>query len=114
MCLALNDTCPFYQEKSKLLPSTTDYLKKFRIQENMLEGQVTDMFSFLRFILFDGDMNILLKIISDNRYVYYEEMTPTFYLITPITQELEIKVLKRLREIMQERLANYDTTIEVF
>jgi hypothetical protein len=79
----------------------------------MLEGQVTDLFSFLRFILFDGDMNILFKIISENKHVYYDDVALTFYLIAPITATLEIKVLERIKEIMEDHLSNYETTIEV-
>jgi hypothetical protein len=77
-------------------------LSKNSEYKNMLECQVTDMFSYLRFMLFDGDVNILLKIISDNKYIYYDEIAPRFYLITPITIELEIKVLLRFKEIMKE------------
>jgi hypothetical protein len=109
----LEESCPLYEEKSKILSHPNEFVKKFRIQENMLEGQVTDMFSYLRFMLFDGDVNILLKIISDNKYIYYDEIAPSFYLITPITIELEIKVLLRIKEIMEEHLANYETTAEV-
>jgi histone-lysine N-methyltransferase SETD3 len=60
--LKLDETCPNFHEKSLMLLPDSDLTKKFRIQENILEYQVVDFFSFLRFILFDGNMALIQKV----------------------------------------------------
>ncbi len=73
----------------------------------MLESQVIDFFSFLRFIYFNGEMEILLKIISDNKKITYDEINPTFYMISPISIENEKKVLLKIEEMMLNYLSKY-------
>jgi hypothetical protein len=36
--------------------------KKFKIQENLLESQVIEFFSYLRFLLFDGNIEHIYKV----------------------------------------------------
>ena len=63
MTLTLNENYPNFKEKRKLFHSELELVKKFKIQENLYENQVIEFFSYLRFILYDGDMNQIYKVI---------------------------------------------------
>jgi len=60
--LALTEKNPYYKEKRKFFSSDLDMEKKFKIQENLLENQVIEFFSFLRFTLYDGDIGHIYKV----------------------------------------------------
>jgi histone-lysine N-methyltransferase SETD3 len=110
--LKLDDSCPLFEEKKKLFKKEQEMIKKFRISENIVDYSVIDFFSYLRFILFDGEIEILLKIISDNRKIVFEEVMPSFYLISPINMQQEIKVLQKIRDIMKEYLNLYKSKLQ--
>lgn len=61
--LTLSDLHPNFAEKRKFFNSNNDMEKKFKIQENLFENQVIEFFSYLRFILYDGDMNYIYKVL---------------------------------------------------
>lgn len=65
MTLTLNENYPNFKEKRKLFNSELELVKKFKIQENLYENQVIEFFSYLRFILYDGDMNQIYKVFID-------------------------------------------------
>ncbi len=110
--LQLDQNCPLFEEKKKIFKKEQEMTKKFRISENIVDYSVIDFFSFLRFMLFDGEMETLLKIISDNKKIVFEEIMPNFYLISPITRAQEIKVLEKIRTMMKEFLDLYETSLE--
>lgn len=110
--LKLDDSCPLFEEKKKLFKKEQEMTKKFRISENIVDYSVIDFFSYLRFILFDGEIEILLKIISDNKKIVFEEVMPSFYLISPINMQQEIKVLQKIRDIMKEYLNLYKSKLQ--
>jgi protein-histidine N-methyltransferase len=110
--LKLDETCPLFEEKKKVFKKEQEMVKKFRICENIVDYSVIDFFSYLRFILFDGEIEILLKIISDNRKIVFEEVMPSFYLISPISKQQEIKILLKIKDIMKEYLSLYKTTLQ--
>jgi protein-histidine N-methyltransferase len=110
--LKLDETCPLFEEKKKVFKKEQEMVKKFRISENIVDYSVIDFFSYLRFILFDGEIEILLKIISDNRKIVFEEVMPSFYLISPISKQQEIKILLKIKDIMKEYLSLYKTTLQ--
>jgi histone-lysine N-methyltransferase SETD3 len=103
--LELDESHPLFIEKLDILGS--DFKRKFRLQENMLESQVIDFFSFLRFVYFDGDIDKLYKILSDNKKITYDEINPQFYMISPISIENEKIILKKIEELMIHFLSKY-------
>jgi hypothetical protein len=60
--LNLTEKNPNYKEKRKFLSTEIFTEKKFKIQENLLENQVVEFFSYLRFILYDGDIGHIYKV----------------------------------------------------
>jgi hypothetical protein len=63
-------------------------------------------------MLFDGDINILFNAMTSNDNLIYEDISLTFYYISPISKELEIKVLKHFHLLCVKSLRNYPTTFE--
>jgi peroxiredoxin family protein len=63
-------------------------------------------------MLFDGDINILYNAMITNENLSYDDISLTFYYISPISKELEIKVLKHLHLLCVKALRNYPTTFE--
>jgi len=110
--LQLDNTCPGFENKKQFFKKEYEFSKKFRIGENILDYQVVDFFSFLRFILFEGEHEVLTKIINDNSHISFEDAVPCFYLISPINLENELKVLGKIEEIMLTALNKYTTTFE--
>ena len=49
---------------------------------------------------------------TSNDNLIYEDISLTFYYISPISKELEIKVLKHLHLLCRKALNNYPTTYE--
>ena len=84
--------------------------RNFCLNNNIYESQIIELLSFLRFILFDGDINDLYNIINSNSNENNIEIN-IFY-IPPIDKDLEIKVLKHLHLLCRKSLAKYPTTFE--
>ena len=63
-------------------------------------------------MLFEGDINILYNAMISNECLNYDDNNLTFYYISPISKELEIKVLKHLHLLCVKSLRNYPTTFE--
>ena len=112
VCLELDETYPLFEEKINILGG--EFKKKFKLQENMLESQVIDFFSFLRFLYFDGEIDKLYKILSDNRKLTYDEISPQFYLISPISIENEKQILLKIEELMMYCLSMYSEIDVIF
>ena len=84
--------------------------RNFCLNNNIYESQIIELLSFLRFILFDGDINDLYNIINSNSNENNIEIN-IFY-IPAINKDLEIKVLKHLHLLCRKSLAKYPTTFE--
>lgn len=83
------------------------------MNNNIFESQLVELLSYLRFILFDGDINVLYNYMSNNNNnenYDYEDITFSFYYIYPISKELEIEVLNHLLLLLKNALNNYPTT----
>lgn len=101
-----------FEQKKGFFHKEFEMTKKFRISENIVDYAVVDLFSYLRFIYYEGEIEILCKLISDNQKIIFEDITPTFYLISPISEDLEIKILQKLKEIMTVNLSLYKTSLK--
>ena len=107
-----NDTYPLFDLKKNFFQNEYELVRTFNLNNNFYESQIIELLSFLRFILFDGDINDLYNAIDSSENIYNEDAPLTFYYIPPITKDLEIQVLKHLHLLCRKALAKYPTTFE--
>ena len=112
LTVSFNNSYPLFEVKKNLFQSDYELVKTFNLNNNIYESQLLELLSFLRFMLFDGDINILFNAMTSNDNLIYEDISLTFYYISPISKELEIKVLKHLHLLCRKALNNYPTTYE--
>ena len=109
-----NDCYPLYDIKKQYLKNEKK-IKIFYLNINLYESQIIELLSFLRFCMFDGDINDLLKLThcNDKNYIYtYDNNIFGFGYIPPVNIEIEINVLKKLKILLIQALNQYPTTIE--
>ena len=109
-----NDCYPLYDIKKQYLKNEKK-IKIFYLNINLYESQIIELLSFLRFCMFDGDINDLLKLThcNDKNYIYtYDSNIFGFGYIPPVNIEIEINVLKKLKILLIQALNQYPTTIE--
>ena len=112
LTINFNDTYPMFDLKKNFFQNEFELVRTFNLNNNFYESQIIELLSFLRFILFDGDINDLYNAINSSENIYNEDVPLTFYYIPPITKELEIQVLKHLHLLCRKALAKYPTTFE--
>jgi histone-lysine N-methyltransferase SETD3 len=112
LTVVFNDTYPLFDLKKNFFQNEYEFVRTFNLNNNFYESQIIELLSFLRFILFDGDINDLYNAINSSENIYNEDAPLTFYYIPPITKELEIHVLKHLHLLCRKALAKYPTTFE--
>jgi histone-lysine N-methyltransferase SETD3 len=112
LTVAFNESYPLFDLKKNFFQNEYGFVRTFNLNNNFYESQIIELLSFLRFILFDGDINDLYNAINSSENIYNEDVPLTFYYIPPLTKELEIKVLKHLHFLCRKSLANYPTTFE--
>ena len=86
-----------YKEKSAILKNSIT--KKFTLRKDLEDTQATLLFSFLRFVCFDGDTNLYKDYKAEN-------------VLNPISMNNEIMMLKKLQESIEFLLRDYDTSLE--
>ena len=109
-----NDCYPLYDIKKQYLKNEKK-IKRFYLNINLYESQIIELLSFLRFCMFDGDINDLLKLThcNDKNFIYtYDSNIFGFGYIPPVNIEIEINVLKKLKILLIQALNQYPTTIE--
>jgi histone-lysine N-methyltransferase SETD3 len=102
----------FKNEEKSYVKSSIENHKKFRISENILDCQVIDFFSYLRYMLYDENLEILYKMINENYKMIREDSSQGFYLISPLTVKNELRVLKKIQEICLKELSKYQNSLE--
>jgi len=112
LTVSFNDTYPLFDLKKNFFQNEYEFVRTFNLNNNFYESQIIELLSFLRFILFDGDINDLYSAINSSENIYNEDVPLTFYYIPPITKELEIQVLKHLHLLCRKALAKYPTNFE--
>ena len=109
-----NNSYPLFDIKKQIFrnefENNNNINRNFCLNNNIYESQIIELLSFLRFILFDGDINDLYNIINSNSNENNIEIN-IFY-IPAINKDLEIKVLKHLHLLCRKSLAKYPTTFE--
>ena len=86
-----------YKEKSAILKNSIT--KKFTLRKDLEDTQAALLFSFLRFVCFDGDTNLYKDYKVEN-------------VLNPISMNNEIMMLKKLQESIEFLLRDYDTSLE--
>ena len=112
LTVELNNSYPLFELKKNFFQNEYELVRTFNLNNNFYESQIIELLSFLRFILFNGDMNDLYNAINTSENIYNEDIPLTFYYIPPISKELEIQVLKHLYLLCRKSLAKYPTTFE--
>jgi histone-lysine N-methyltransferase SETD3 len=112
LTVELNNNYPLFELKKNFFQNEYELVRTFNLNNNFYESQIIELLSFLRFILFDGDMNDLYNAINTSENIYNEDIPLTFYYIPPINKELEIQVLKHLHLLCRKSLSKYPTTFE--
>lgn len=111
--LKLNENFPMFEEKKKILQTEYEYTKKFRLKNVISESEFCEFLSFLRFLLFDGDISILYAAIStDQDYEDEDDYEINFYDVAPISLESEVEVLQYFHYLCKDALRKYPTTYE--
>ena len=64
LTVELNNNYPLFELKKNFFQNEYELVRTFNLNNNFYESQIIELLSFLRFILFDGDMNDLYN--SDN------------------------------------------------
>ena len=112
LTVELNNSYPLFELKKNFFQNEYELVRAFNLNNNFYESQIIELLSFLRFILFNGDINDLYNAINSSENIYSEDVPLTFYYIPPINKELEIQVLKHLHLLCRKSLAKYPTTFE--
>ena len=86
-----------YKEKSAILKNSIT--KKFTLRKDLEDTQAALLFSFLRYVCFDGDTNLYKDYKAEN-------------VLNPISMNNEIMMLKKLQESIEFLLRDYDTSLE--
>ena len=111
LSVELNENYPLFNFKKNFFQNESDLVRSFNLNNNFYESQIIELLSFLRFILFDGDVNDLYKAIN-NSVNYNKENSLLFYYIPPFSKDSEIFVLKHLHLLCRKALEKYPTTFE--
>ena len=112
LTVGFNETYPLFELKKNFFQNENELVRTFNLNNNFYESQIIELLSFLRFILFDGDINDLYNAINSGENIYNEDVPLTFYYIPPISKELEIQVLKHLHLLCRKSLSKYPTSFE--
>ncbi|MCQ2818149.1 MAG: SET domain-containing protein-lysine N-methyltransferase [archaeon] len=107
------DNIPMYSIKRQLIESEFDFTsRKFNLVDNIFESDLFELLSYLRFLLFDGDIELLYNSINASQSYFYEDISKNFYYVTPIDKDLEIRVLKYLQFLCRDALRKFPTRLE--
>ena len=111
LSIELTEEYPLFNFKKSFFQNESDLVRSFNLNNNFYESQIIELLSFLRFILFDGDINDLYKIIC-NSTKYNKDQSLLFYYIPPFSKEAEILVLKHLHLLCRKALEKYPTSFD--
>ena len=113
LTLKFNPKVPLFSQKKVIFQREEDYERTFKLYSNVYESELYELLSFLRFLIFEGDFNVLMNAMNNKDEENMNDTSPvSFYYIEPISKELEIKVLKHLNSILREALRRYPTSLE--
>jgi histone-lysine N-methyltransferase SETD3 len=109
LTIFFNSEYPLFSIKKKLFKNEYDFIKTFNLNNKFQESQILELISYLRFLLYDGNINDLVNKIISTKSMLNEETAINYYFFYPINKKLEIKVLKHLKSLCEQVLAKYPT-----
>ena len=112
LTVVFNNEYPLFDIKKKLFKNEFDFTKIYNLNNNFQESQILELISYLRFLLYDDNINNIFKTIFTSKNKKNEEMTLNYYFFYPINRDIEIKVLKQLKLLCEQALAKYPTTMK--
>jgi histone-lysine N-methyltransferase SETD3 len=112
LTVVFNNEYPLFDIKKKLFKNEFDFTKIYNLNNNFQESQILELISYLRFLMYDDNINNLFKTIFTSKNKKNEEMTLNYYFFYPINRDIEIKVLKQLKLLCEQALAKYPTTMK--
>ena len=115
LIVTFNENFPLFETKKQFFENPNTLTKMFKLNTNIYESDLFELFSFLRFILYDGDINTLLNsflVEKDMSYSDSDIYKGIYSSISPITKELEIQVLKYFNYLCKDALKKYPTSWE--
>ena len=119
LSIIFDDCYPLYETKKKMIKIEKNLIKTFFLNNNLYESQIIELLSFLRFCMFDGNINDLINIkkyntenYNENHFLSFDNQNIGFGYIPPITKEIEINVIKKLKVLLVQALNKYPTTLE--
>ena len=111
LTVELTEDYPLFNLKKIFFQNEDDLARSFNLNNNFYESQIIELLSFLRFLLFDGEISTLYKAINNN-FNHNKEQPLLFYYIPPFNKENEIKVLRHLNYLCRNALDKYPTSFE--
>ena len=112
LSLVFNNEYPLFEIKSILINNELDFIRIFTLNNNCQDSQILELISYLRFLLYDGKINDLIKAILDKKGTINEELIINYYFLYPINKDIEIKVLKKIKFLCEQALTRYPTTLK--
>ena len=110
--VVFNNEYPLFDIKKKLFKNEFNFVKIFNLNNNFQESQILELISYLRFLLYDENINNLFKSIFASKNMINNEMRINYYFFYPINKNIEIKVLKQLKLLCEQALGKYPTTLK--
>ena len=111
LTINFNNEYPLYNMKKNFFKNKYDFIRTFNLNNNFQESQILELISYLRFLLYEENINDLFKKILSNRKALNEEIAINYYFFYPINKDMEIKVLSHLKYLCEKELGKYPTTI---
>ena len=112
LTIVFNNEYPLFNMKKKFFKNKYDFIKSFNLNNNFQESQILELISYLRFLLYDENINDLFKKILTAKMTVNDEISINYYFFYPINKAMEIKVLNHLKFLCEKALEKYPTTIE--
>ena len=98
-------------ELKKSFFKNEDFYKSFNLNINFQESQILELINFLRFLIYDGDITYLQKALLSAKNTLNPDMSINYYFFYPINKINEINVLKYLKNLCEQALAKYPTSL---
>ena len=106
---------PLFKKKKLWMDGT--FKRKFVLNDKSDSNGVVDLFSYLRFIVFDNENEVkrlYTQISKGMDFILSEDIQtyiPVFYMVKPFLIENEVMMLKELKRICECALTMYPTTL---
>jgi histone-lysine N-methyltransferase SETD3 len=106
---------PLFKKKKLWMDGT--FKRKFMLNDKSDSNGVVDLFSYLRFIVFDNENEVkrlYTQISKGMDFILSEDIQtyiPVFYMVRPFLIENEVMMLKELKRICEYALTMYPTTL---